>query len=336
MISPNPLTPLVHGGDLGAARALFPDAPKPFLDLSTAINPHPYPIFEQRAEDFSHLPAPSSLDGLRDEAAKYYGAPSAENVVVAPGGQILMTLIAGQIRKGRAAILWPTYAEHARVAALAGHEVAAVTASERLGDANLAVAVNPNNPDGRVLGKEALLAIADRQRTHGGLLVVDEAFMDAGPRDESLCPHIEGANVVVLRSFGKFFGLAGLRLSFAVAARERAAGLRARLGPWPVSCPALSIGSRALGDRTWVGQTCNKLERAAVRLESLLCGAGLESVGHTSLFNLAGSAEAQKVFMRLGRAGIFVRRFEENPRLLRFGLPGANEDWARLENALRA
>lgn len=328
--------PLVHGGDLGAARALFPGAPEPFLDLSTAINPHPYPIFEQGFEDFSHLPAPSSLGRLLAAAATYFGAPSAENVVAGPGGQILTMLIAGRVGKGRAAILGPTYAEHARVAALAGHEVATVTALEPLGDADLAIAVNPNNPDGRVIGKETLLAIADRLRTRGGLLVVDEAFMDVRPRDESLCPHVEDANVVVLRSFGKFFGLAGLRLSFAVAARDVAAPLRAGLGPWPVSGPALRIGSRALGDQEWIGQTRTRLAHDALRLDALLCRAGLEPVGRTDLFNLSGSAGAQEVFARLGRAGVFVRRFDENPRLLRFGLPGADEDWARLENALRA
>ena len=327
--------PLAHGGDLGAARALFPGAPEPFLDLSTAISPHPYPIFEHRAEDFSRLPEPSSLDRLRREAAKFYGAPSEENIVAGPGGQILMTLIADLMPNGRAAILGPTYAEHARVAALAGHEVETISSLKRLGDADLAIAVNPNNPDGRILSKEELLTIADRQSAHGGLLVVDEAFMDAGPRGESLSANVEQANIVVLRSFGKFFGLAGVRLSFAIARKDLASRLRARLGPWPVSGPALAAGLSGLSDEAWITKMRQTLKGAALRLDTLLRDAGLESVGRTDLFNLVRSEDASEVFARLGRAGIFVRRFDENASWLRFGLPGADEDWVRLENALR-
>jgi cobalamin biosynthesis protein CobC len=335
MIPPNAYTPLLHGGDLDAARKLFPGAPEPFLDLSTGINPHPYPIPDVWPEDFARLPDAESLKRLTWNAATAYAAPSEDNVVPAPGSQILMTLIAGLVPAGRAAILGPTYAEHARVAALAGHEVTIVTEFAPLGEADLAIVVNPNNPDGRVLGRKALLHIAETQRDHGGLLVVDEAFMDAGPRGESLGLHVEDANVVVLRSFGKFFGLAGLRLSFALAATDLAARLRASLGPWPVSGPALSIGKAALWDWDWIEATRLSLGKAAHRLDLLLQDAGLESVGRTELFNLMRSPDAQAWFETLGRAGILVRRFEEEPTWLRFGLPGAEPEWSRLEAALR-
>ena len=327
--------PLSHGGDLDAARKLFPGAPEPFLDLSTAINPHPYPIPDVWPEDFARLPDAESLKRLTGNAATAYAAPSEDNVVPAPGSQILMTLIAGLVPPGRAAILGPTYAEHARVAALAGHAVTTVPVLAPLGEANLAIVVNPNNPDGRVFGKSELLRIAEKQLDRGGLLVVDEAFMDAGPRGESLSLHVEDANVIVLRSFGKFFGLAGIRLSFALAATELAARLRASLGPWPVSGPALAIGKAALWDWDWIDAARLSLGRAAVRLERLLQDAGLESVGHTELFHLVRSPEAPQIFERLGRAGIFVRRFEEDPQLLRFGLPGEEAAWQRLEAALR-
>jgi len=329
------LAPLVHGGDLDAARKLFPGAPEPFIDLSTGINPHPYPIPDIWPEDFARLPDADSLKRLTRHAATAYAAPSEDNVVPAPGSQILMTLIAGLVPAGRAIILGPTYAEHARVASLAGHEVSTVSELEPLGQADLAIVVNPNNPDGRVFGRKELLRIAGEQRARGGLLIVDEAFMDAGPRGESLSLHVEDANVVVLRSFGKFFGLAGVRLSFALAATDIASRLRAGLGPWPVSGPALAIGKAALWDWDWIEETRLSLGKAAHRLNALLKDVGLESAGRTELFNLVRSPDAQDLFETLGRAGILVRRFAEEPTWLRFGLPGDEPDWRRLEAALR-
>ena len=335
MIPPNAVAPLTHGGDLDAARRLFPGAPEPFLDLSTGINPHPYPIPPLPSELFTRLPEPADLARLICCAAAAYGAPSETNVVPAPGSQVLMTLIAGLVPPGRALVLGPTYAEHARAASLAGHEAVTVPDLESLSHADLAIVVNPNNPDGRVLGRAELLAVAGRQRKHGGLLVVDEAFMEVGPRAESLVADAEAANVIVLRSFGKFFGLAGLRLSFALAPKVLAAQLRAGLGPWPLSGQALAIGALALSDQIWRQDTRQSLGKAARRLDRLLEGAALEKIGGTSLFSLVRSDTAQRVFDRLGQAGIFVRRFDEQPDWLRFGLPGDEPEWQRLEAALR-
>ncbi|MEM8574597.1 MAG: threonine-phosphate decarboxylase CobD [Pseudomonadota bacterium] len=328
--------PLPHGGDLGAARRLFPNAPEPIVDLSTGVNPHPYPIAEMSAEDFARLPDPAALARVAALAADLYGAPSAENVVVAPGSQILVALMADLIPKGRAVILGPTYAEHARVAALAGHEVETVTTPAALNAAALAVVVNPNNPDGRLTGREDLKSIAEQSRKHGGLLIVDEAFMDVGPEGETLCGYVDEAPIAVLRSFGKFFGLAGLRLSFVVTNRDFAAQMRARLGPWPVSGPSLAIAATALQDDDWINSTRSTLRADAERLESLLKSAGLTPLGNTDLFCLVESSSAQDTFMKLGAAGIVVRRFDENQQILRFGLPGNETEWQRLNDALVA
>ncbi|MGH6735402.1 MAG: threonine-phosphate decarboxylase CobD [Methyloceanibacter sp.] len=335
MIPPSALEPLSHGGDLDAARKLFPGAPEPFLDLSTGINPHPYPIPPFAPELFSQLPEPAALERLKALAAAFYGAPSAGNVVCAPGSQILVALSAGFVPPGRAIVLGPTYAEHARAAELAGHEVSTVSALEALGDGDLAIVVNPNNPDGRVVARQELLSLAARLRGRDGLLVVDEAFMDVGPSEEGLSSAVDCGNVVVLRSLGKSFGLAGLRLSFALAAPDLAARLGANLGPWPVSGVALAIGSRALADRRWIETTRISLAAAAARLNTMLQANGLEVVGGTALFRLVRTDEASLLFDRLGRAGIFVRRFAYEPQWLRFGLPGAEPEWQRLEAALR-
>ena len=117
---------LEHGGDLAAARRLFPHAPQPFIDLSTGINPHPYRLPRIPANLFQRLPASAATSELAAIAARAYGAPSAVCVVPAPGTQILLPLVAGLVRPDRAAVLSPSYGELARAAALAGHKVAAV------------------------------------------------------------------------------------------------------------------------------------------------------------------------------------------------------------------
>jgi len=326
--------PLAHGGDLDAARKLFPAAPEPFVDLSTGINPFPYPLPPLDPAVFARLPEPAAAERLAAIAAAAYGAASAAHVVAAPGLQMLLPLVAALARPGRAAVLGPTYPEHARVAALAGHDVGEVAAVGDLVGADLAVVVNPNNPDGRVVARTALLVLADRLAP--GLVVVDEAFMDVGPIDGSLAPDATRPNLVVLRSFGKFFGLAGVRLGFAFAAPAITARLRAALGPWAVSGPALAIGAAALADAGWIGQTRERLVAAAQRLDALLVKAGLDIAGGTALFRLVRTPAAAELFDQLGRAGIFVRRFPEQPTWLRFGLPGEPPQWQRLANVLAA
>lgn len=323
-----------HGGDLGAARKLFPGAPEPFLDLSAGINPQPYPFAQLSPGMFARLPQPFALADLLAIAARRYGAPSPAHVAAGPGSQILLAQTAFLLARGRASVLAPTYAEHGRVAELAGHNVVEVAEVAQLAEARIAIVVNPNNPDGRLIAKDALLALADRLRRRGGLLLVDEAFMEVGPEAASLGDHVEEGNIVVLRSFGKFYGLPGLRLSFALAAPEIAARIGTALGPWPVSSAALAIGAAALADSGWSERTRIKLAEAALRLDACLVKAGLEVIGGTSLFRLVRSKDAGRVFQSLGETGIMVRRFAEHPSWLRFGLPGGASEWQRLETAL--
>jgi cobalamin biosynthesis protein CobC len=326
-------TPILHGGDLGAARLMFAGAPEPFVDLSTGINPYPYPIPSLAPDLFTRLPEPAALARLAAIAAQAYGAPSAAHLVAAPGTQILLPLVAALARPGRAAVLGPTYAEHIRAASLSGHRVEEVADVADLHSVDLAVVVNPNNPDGRVVPRDALLARAGD--LSDGLLVVDEAFMDVAG-EESLAPDVGRGNIVVLRSFGKFFGLAGLRLGFALASPAIAARLRAGLGPWAVAGPALAIGAAALADQPWAAMTRARLAQAALRLDQVLTGAGLEVVGGTSLFRLARAPAAPDLFHHLGCAGILVRRFAEQATWLRFGLPASEPGWQRLAAALAA
>jgi cobalamin biosynthetic protein CobC len=332
MIS-DPNAAIEHGGDIAAARRLFPDAPQPFIDLSTGINPDPYPLPPLDAKVFARLPDSAAQLRLSKIAAQTYGAPSAAHVVCAPGTQILLPLVAALVSAGRAAILGPTYSEHARAAARAGHAVLDARHMNELHGANLAIVVNPNNPDGRIIAKEELLALGDALGARGGLLLVDEAFMDVGPPGASLAGNIDRGNVVVLRSFGKFFGLAGLRLGFAVAAPKLAARLNRALGPWAVSGPAIAIAEQALADIVWIEATRARLQCAAQKLDQVLIDSGVEVIGGTSLFRLVRTRRADEIFQHLGSNGIIVRAFREQPTWLRFGVPHES-GWDRLRLAL--
>jgi cobalamin biosynthesis protein CobC len=328
--------PLVHGGELAAAQRLFTDAPKPFIDLSTGINPYSYPLPQLSRDLFTRLPDPDALATVATIAAQSYSAPSPAHVVPAPGTQILLPLVAALVGPTRAALVAPTYREHARAAALAGHRVTEITSLEAAREAMLVIVTNPNNPDGRLFDKNELIALSKQLASRGGLLVVDEAFMDVGPPDASLAGEVGRNAIVVLRSFGKFFGLAGVRLGFALAAPHLATRLAAKLGPWAVSGPALVIGARALADSAWTEQARKRLTVAADRLKTILFNAGLEIVGGTALFQLARTPAASDLFHHLGLAGILVRSFPEHPTWLRFGLPGTEAAWARLQIAMAA
>jgi cobalamin biosynthetic protein CobC len=323
-----------HGGSLERARALFPQAPEPFVDLSTGINPHSYPLFELPATALTRLPEQARIGELAAVAAAAYGVPSAANVMAAPGTQILLPCVASLVKPGRAMVLGPTYAEHARAAAVAGHAVSEVRDFDALAEADLAVVVNPNNPDGRVIERVALLAMAAKLRAKGGLLVVDEAFMDVGPRAQSLAGDVGQGGMVVLRSFGKFFGLAGLRLGFALADQPVAAQLETQFGPWAVAGPALEYGILALADTAWQETMRARLEQDAARLDATFERFGAAVTGGTTLFRYLDMADAQDLFQALGERGILLRHFSDRPRALRAGLPASEEEWQRLETAL--
>ncbi len=324
-----------HGGSLGRAWLNFPDAPEPWVDLSTGINPHPYPVGPIPASAWTRLPEDADADALRDRAAEVYGAPGGANLADAPGTQILLPLVAGLVPPGRARVLGPTYAEHVRAARIAGHAAAEVASLDELAEADLAVLVNPNNPDGRLVAPDDLRDLARRLARRGGFLVIDEAFMDVLAPAPSLAGAIEEhPNLVVLRSFGKFFGLAGARLGFAVAAKETAALLRARLGPWAVPGPTLHVGLQALADGRWQAEMRARLAAEAARLDAVLAARGLAPSGGTSLYRFLRTPRAADIFEACGRRGIWLRRFESMPDALRIGLPPDAQGLARLDEAL--
>lgn len=323
-----------HGGDLGQAQALFPTVTAPWLDLSTGINPIPYPLPPLPPEAFRRLPPPSDLRALEGAAAAAYGVEDPDQVIAAPGTQALISLLPRLRPPGRVAVIGPTYAEHAEAWRRAGHQVLDAVSLDQAPGADVVVTVTPNNPDGRRWPGGALRNLARTLARQGGLLVVDEAFADLEPEVESLAPDLPTATVV-LRSFGKTYGLAGVRLGFAVTGRPLGQTLRHALGPWAVSGPAIAVGRTALADTAWRTETARARVRDAARLDRLLEGAGCRILGGTCLFRLAEPEDARRLFAQLGRRGIWVRRFQDQPGKLRFGLPGSEADWTRLAQALR-
>lgn len=321
-----------HGGDLGEAEELFPDGPRPWIDLSTGINPVPYPLPLIPAESFSRLPSQSELAKLEAVAATAYGAHDRRAVVAAAGTQALIRVLPRLRQPGRVAVLGPTYAEHALAWERAGHAVIEVGAFGDLPNADVIVLVNPNNPDGRTQSRTDLRTLARQAAAHGGWLVVDEAFADLEDFD-SLASDLP-ENAVLLRSFGKTYGLAGVRLGFAIANLDVAAALRRSLGPWPVSGPAIAVGCAALADAGWRRTAALARAMDARRLDQVMAGAVDRVVGGTRLFRLYELARAPALFDHLCRQGIWVRRFQHNPSWLRLAPPPPPSAWDRLEAAL--
>jgi cobalamin biosynthesis protein CobC len=321
-----------HGGALDRAIARFGGARADWLDLSTGINPWPYPVPAIPAEAWTRLPDEAALDTLAVEARRAYGAPAGAAMAVAPGSQALIQLLPRLMPATDVAVIGPTYAEHARCWVLAGHRVGFAPTIDGAA-AEIIVLVNPNNPDGRAVPPDKISALARRQAARGGLLVVDEAFAEVRP-ELSAVRDAGQPGLVILRSFGKFFGLAGVRLGFAFGPAGLMDTLNAAFGPWAVAGPALEIGRAALGDRAWAAATRDRLKAAARSLDAILAAAGCEPAGGTDLYRLIRYRRAGPLADRLGARHILVRRFADHPEWLRFGLPPDSMAAARLAAAL--
>lgn len=326
-----------HGGNLARALRRFGEPGLDgWLDLSTGINARAYPLPAMSASVAQRLPDGDDLENLLGGARAYYGVPPDAHIVAAPGSQALIQAVPHLYGAASVAILSPTYAEHAPCWAAAGHRVGALASTCAMAASGWdhGVVVNPNNPDGRIQPPDGLVAYGAELAEHGGVLVVDEAFGDVAP-ESSTVPYAGSPGLVVLKSFGKFFGLAGMRLGFAICDYETAAHLEARLGAWAVSGPAIWAASLAMKDQTWIDDTRTRLKNDAARMDALLVDAGFEIKGGTHLFRLGAHPNAQDIYARLGAKGILTRPFDENPAWLRFGLPGDDRAWARLQAALK-
>ncbi|WP_083500293.1 aminotransferase class I/II-fold pyridoxal phosphate-dependent enzyme [Sphingomonas endophytica] len=318
-----------HGGRIEDAARLYPQAPRPWLDLSTGINPHGWTPGVPLAIDQRRLPSGDALAALEAAARGAFGFAGA--LAAVPGSEPALRLLATIDRPRPWHVVTPCYRTHHDVLPGATPVPAAdIGAAARTGGTLLLA--NPNNPDGRLIAPEALLALARDAGTRGGMLIVDEAFADA-VAGASVLPLLRDDDpVVVLRSFGKFYGLAGVRLGFVCGARAVVARVATMLGGWPISSTALAYGTAAYRDVGWAARMRVRLATEAVALDDMLAACGLVATGACPLFRLVESDGAGDVFEALAARGILTRPFDGHPRWLRFGLPGEGTD--RLAAAL--
>lgn len=321
----------VHGGRLDHARAAFPQVAE-WSDLSTGIAPWCYPP-DAIADATRRLPDPADLRALENAAAASFGV-AAHRVVAVPGSDLALRLL-GAIIPGTAAVMRPGYSGHCAMwadGAATMYPQGNVAAAARAHDA--LVLARPNNPDGWIAERSALADTAAELASGNGFLIVDEAFADATPDDSVAACDWPG--LIVLRSFGKFFGLAGLRLGFVIAPETIRLRLRALIGDWPVAGPAIAIGGAAYCDTAWQAAQRARLSSASLALKDMLAAHRLTIVGGTRFFILISSPHRDALFVHLARAGLLTRPFADAPDRLRIGLPQRDADWKRLNDALVA
>jgi cobalamin biosynthetic protein CobC len=308
-----------HGGGVDAAAARFGGARVDWIDLSTGINPVPYPLPPLAPDAWTALPDRTAQNRLITAARRFWQVPAEAAVLALPGASAAIARIPALAPKGRAHIPGPTYNEHAAAFAAEGWHT-----TDDASTADATVHVHPNNPDGRYWSAED---------PTGPLRIIDESFCDIAP-DRSLIAQAAIPGTLILKSFGKFWGLAGLRLGFVIGDPALIARLSGMLGPWSVAGPALAIGATALEDPDWAAATRTRLAADATRLDAMMTAAGARIVGGTPLFRLYRVTAASAWQDRLARRRIWTRVFPYDPTWLRLGLPAA-DGWDRLAAALK-
>lgn len=318
-----------HGGRLADAKLHFDLPHAQWLDLSTGINPHAWPGAADIRIDWQALPETRHLEQLEQAAAACFNVDKA-HVCAIPGTEIGLRLL-GSLLRGPAVFATPSYRTHAEM--LAHARPVAPTAIGNIANVDVILA-NPNNPAGSLTSAAALLAQLEQCRASSHWLIIDEAFADPNP-ETSMTAHVSDTQpLIIFRSFGKFFGLAGVRLGFVIAPPDIIAQYRDRLGSWPVSAAALAIGSAAYRDTEWIATTREALPVAADALDRVLRAKGYHPNGNCPLFRLIETPDAPALFDHLARRAILTRPFDYDPGWLRIGLPTDTEGLARLDEAL--
>jgi L-threonine-O-3-phosphate decarboxylase len=321
---------LEHGGRLLRAAHEYGIALEQWLDLSTGISPFGWPVPDIPASAWRCLPEED--DGLIEAACAYYEAPS---VLPVAGSQAAIQALPALRPASRVGVIAPGYAEHAHAWQRAGHQVTSQEADALLADLSawdVLVLIHPNNPGGERFDPDALLHAHAELAGRGGWLVVDEAFMDVTP-EHSLCRYADREGLIVLRSVGKFFGLAGARAGFVCASSDLLHALREQLGPWTLSGPSRHVLQHALTDRAWQAQARTRLLQTSERLAALLSARGWQPTAGCGMFQWCRRDNAQQIHRALAQRGILTRLFE-TPASLRFGLPPDDAAFERLDKAL--
>ncbi|AHE34332.1 threonine-phosphate decarboxylase CobD [Burkholderia pseudomallei] len=325
--------PITHGGNLHEAALRYGIPRDAWLDLSTGINPHGFPVPPVPADAWRRLPEDDGV--LAAHAARYYRAPGAAHVLPVAGSQAAIRALPALFARGTVGVAPLAYSEYAPAFARHGHSGAPLDCGADTLPAALtyAIVANPNNPTAERVDRTRLLRWHAQLVARGGALIVDEAFSDAeSDAHASLAADTHRDGLVVLRSVGKFFGLAGVRAGFALAAPALLARLRDALGAWTVSGPARHAVLAAFADAAWQHAMRERLAHDGARLAALLRAHGF--VTHaTPLFSWSADPRAHALHDALAARGIWTRYFAHAPSV-RIGLPAGDDDWRRLERTL--
>lgn len=325
---------IFHGGGLDTAVKKYGGEKSDWLDLSTGINPNPYPVYGVDPLAWHRLPDTKAMDVLTKAARQYYNVDKMHALCVANGTQAIIDVLPRAFSCKRVGIFSPTYNEHAHVWKSSGAEVIEIKRGSSLpDDLDALVIVNPNNPDGWVLEKEELINFAESLNKSNGILIVDEAFFDVVP-EQSLVSELP-KNAIILKSFGKFFGLAGLRLGFAIGEPLLLSNITQHIGIWSVSGPALQLGARAFSDSNWINYAITALKLLSKKQTEMMQNIGLTIEGENPLFIYASHIHAGKIHDVLAKRQILIRPFLHDETKLRFGICANKEMMERLENALK-
>jgi cobalamin biosynthesis protein CobC len=331
-----------HGGNLREAARAFSIPFEEWLDLSTGVNPTAYPAPAVPVDAWRRLP--EDADGLAEAAARHYGAPAALPVA---GSQAAIRALPSLLRpgtRGVAGIAPLTYAEYAPAFERAGHQVTPLDLTsdnvlQTIRRVDYVILANPNNPTTQRIGRDVLLEWLDELAPRGGMLIVDEAFADAcaDADDFTLAGETGREGLVVLRSVGKFYGLAGIRAGFVLAQEALLDGLREALGAWTVSGPARHVVRAAFADRAWQDNARERLARDSARLLDFVQSQGFEEARSTPLFVWFETPQAAALQHALAQRGLWTRLFDTPHKpSLRIGLTGSDDDWKRFTEAFSA
>ena len=333
---------IVHGGDLKIVKNAHPDVHLPWIDLSTGLNPVPYPWQEKISESelarsAAALPQEERVEACVEAWTRYLKVKAPGEWVLTAGSQALINLLPQLLPEYQVIIPEPSYGEHERVWCRRDRKPVMVPRAQfmryRITKKQVVILTSPNNPDGYIWPPELILSLAEELAEKNGYLVLDEAFADVAGAT-SLAAETLPESLILLRSFGKFFGLAGLRLGLARIPRHLHQKVRALLGPWAVNGLAAVIAEHALGDIDWIRSARAQLSLSAKRLRAIVEQTGGRFVGGSDLFVLTEFDDAQAIVRRLNGQAIHVRSFEKYPNWLRFGLPADNVSFERLKEAL--
>ena len=321
---------LEHGGHLREAAKQYNIPLENWIDLSTGINPNGWPVPDIPATCWQRLPEDN--DGLLNAAQLFY-----QNTSLLPvaGSQAAIQTLPRLRTTSRVGVLNPAYAEHAANWQKAGHTVIEIDSSDieaNLLQLDVLILINPNNPTGQSFTREQLLHWHNILQKRKGWLIIDEAFIDCS-LENSLSAYPVQEGLIILRSIGKFFGLAGIRCGFVISPPELLNKLNEDLGPWTISHPTRYVATTALQDRLWQQQNRDSLPLQAQRLHHLLSAYGLQPDGGSDLFQWIKTEQASTIHHFLATRGILTRLFT-HPSSLRLGLPKSEEQWVSLEEAL--